>query len=92
MGAAETLLVQIGQIAAVILVAVGKNDGSDGLGVKVEGGVDLAGQGARALEHAAVEQECFVGDLHFVQRAGDSVAGAVECNLHADLEMVNGNW
>ena len=66
-------------------VAVGKDDGGDGLGVEIEGGVDLAGVFALALEEAAVEEDAFPGDLDFVLAAGNGSGGPVEDDLHLGI-------
>jgi hypothetical protein len=73
---------QRGEVAAVVDVGVGEDDGVDVGGVKGEVAVTLEALLALALGEAAVKQELAAADFQQVHGAGDGAGGAEKVNFH----------
>ena len=77
-GAGETLLEQVGQVAAVVEVSVTENDGVKVFGSEREVGVEANAVAAVALDQSTVQQHGAAVRLDEVHRAGDAPRGAEE--------------
>jgi len=72
---------QGGQVAAVVYVGVGEDDGVEVVGLEGEVAVALEGFLSLALVETTIEQDTFARDLQKVHRAGDRAHCAVEADF-----------
>jgi len=81
-GTLETAGGEVREVAGVVDVGVGEDNGVDFGGGEGEVFIALGGFRAAALIHAAIEEEAPDAGLNLVHGAGDGARGAAESDLH----------
>ena len=90
-GAAEALVDEQRQQAAVVEVGVGEDDGIEGLGVDPERHAVAHRLVAAALEHAAVDEDAGLARVHEVARTRHGPRPAEEGELHVRIVAHRGH-
>lgn len=84
--AAKALAHELGKVARVVDVRVGKDDVVDCFGVDGKVSILLEGFLTMALEEAAIEEDTFTVGFEEVHRASCGLSRAIECEFHdADI-------